>query len=89
VFPHRIAEVFHKECLVPIGHHGGVIVGPTNAVGHVGVFAVGAHDLPAMHPDSRFQSAIVSIHDGKGAARIMYVACLPLCRQAHSQKTEA
>ena len=68
VFAHFAAQVLDIKFTVPIGHHGLVIVGPTVAVGYVGILAVGSHNLDIMHTHHRRKLSVVVGRIGKGSA---------------------
>ena len=48
-----VTEVMHIELIVPVSHHGLVVVGPTLSVSLRGVFVIGTQNLDVMHTNDR------------------------------------
>src|SRR4029453_10481852 len=59
VFVNRAAQILQIESSIPVGQHGGVVVGPTVVFGQLGVSAIGAEGLKAFGADCRAQPSVM------------------------------
>ena len=66
-----VAKVVNVELVVPVGHHGLMVVGPTLTIGLRRMFAIGTKNLDIMHSNDRRETAIVSIGIAERLARIV------------------
>ena len=67
-----VAEVVEVELVVPVGHHGLVVVGPAVTVLARGVLAVGAHSLYVVYSHYGRQATVVARRVGHGGAGVVY-----------------
>ena len=71
MFVARVAEVMHIELIIPIGHHGLMVICPPLSVSLCRVFAIGPHNLDVMHTDHWRQASVVTIGITQRLTRIV------------------
>ena len=57
----RVAEVVYVELILPIGHHGLVVIRPAVAVADRRMFAIGAQYLDVMYTHHRTETSVMTI----------------------------
>jgi hypothetical protein len=66
----RVAQVFDEEPAVPVDDHRRVVIGPAEAVGPLGLAAVGPHHLERLDANRRPQPTVVRVGIDDGAAHV-------------------
>ena len=72
----RVTEVVYVKLIMPIRHHGLMVVGPTIAIGLRWMFAIGTQNLDIMHSNDRRETTVVPIGIAECLACVMYFSCI-------------